>query len=91
MSVTATSISPYALDITTTCQIIVEDCLSGKIELTTVPDNLKAIRITPEPPQDYIKQITQQIGEKRRGIRSDVLDSGLEVPEGLRDNDQNEF
>ena len=66
MSDTASN-SLDVLDITTACQMVVEDCLTGKIELTAVPNNLKAIGITPEAAQDYIKQIIQQIGEKKRG------------------------
>jgi hypothetical protein len=59
--------SPDASDVTTACQIVVEDCLSGRMELTAVPDNLKAIGITPEAAQDYIEQIVQRIGEKKKG------------------------
>jgi hypothetical protein len=66
MSDTA-SISCDVLGITTTCQMVVEDCLTEKIELAAVCDNLKVIEITPEAAQDYIEQITQRIGEKRRG------------------------
>jgi hypothetical protein len=48
-----------ALDITTVCQRVVKDCFAGKLELTAVPDNLKAIGITPKATQNYIEQITQ--------------------------------
>jgi len=50
----------------TTTSTIVDDCLGGKIELAAVPDNLRAIGITPEAAQDYIEQITRRIGERRR-------------------------
>ena len=56
MSNTASN-SSDALDITTTCQKVVEDCLAGNIELGAVPDSLKAIGITPEVAQGYIKHI----------------------------------
>jgi hypothetical protein len=53
--------------------MVVEDCLARKLELTVVPNNLKAIGITPEAAQDYIEQITQRIGEKRRvDIQNDL-------------------
>ena len=48
-----------ASDVTITCQKVIEDCLAGNIELGMVPDRLRAIGITPEAAQDYIKQITQ--------------------------------
>jgi hypothetical protein len=59
--------SPDASDITTACQMVIEDCLAGKMELSTVADNLKAIGVTPEAAQDYVKQIVQRIGEKKDG------------------------
>ena len=56
--------STDALNLTTTCQKVVEDCLAGKMELSQVSEKLKAIGITPEATQDYIEQITQQMGER---------------------------
>ena len=66
MSETASN-SLDASDITATCQKVIEDCVAGKIELTMVPDNLKAIGITPEAAQNYIEQITQWISKERSG------------------------
>ena len=80
-----------ASDITTTCQMVVEDCLAEKLELTVVFDNLKAIGITPKAAQDYIEQITQQIGKKKRGNQYDLGGSREATPEGLSDNNQEEF
>ena len=91
MSDTASN-SADASDITTACQKVVEDCLAGKIELIAVPDNLKAIGITPKAAQDYIEQITQRIGEKKRGNLQDVLEGSREAtPEGLNHDDRDEF
>jgi hypothetical protein len=91
MSETASN-SADVTDITTACQMVVEDCLAGKIELTAVPDNLKAIGITPEAAQDYIQQITQRIGEKKSGNFQDNLEDSREAtPEGLNDDDREEF
>jgi hypothetical protein len=58
MSETASN-SLNASDITAACQKVIKDCIAGKIELTMVPDNLKAIGITSKAAQDYIEQITQ--------------------------------
>ena len=81
-----------ASDITTACQKVVEDCLAGKIDLGVVSDNLRAIGITPEAAQDYIEQITQRIGEKKRGITEDNMEKSREAtPEGLNDEDWEEF
>jgi hypothetical protein len=92
MSDTATSISPDVSDITTACQMVVEDCLAERIELMAVPDNLRAIGITPEAAQDYIEQITQRIGEKRKGNFPHVLEGSREAtPEDLNDDEQEEF
>jgi hypothetical protein len=68
--------------------MVIEDCLAGKLELTAVPDNLKAIGITPEAAQDYIEQITQRIGKKKGGdIQNDLEGSREGTPEGLNDDD----
>ena len=84
--------SPDATDVTTACQMVVEDCLSGKMELSAVADSLKAIGITPEAAQDYIEQIVQRIGEKKKGDTEDELEGGREAtPEGLTDDDREEF
>jgi hypothetical protein len=81
-----------ATDITIACQTVVEDCLAGRIELIAVPDNLRAIGITPEAAQDYVEQITQRIGEKKRGIVHDDLEGSREAtPEGLSEEDREEF
>ena len=63
MSDTA-STSVDVSDITTTCQMVVDNYLAGKIELVAISDNLRAIVITPEEAQDYCKQITQHFGKK---------------------------
>jgi hypothetical protein len=72
--------------------MVIDDCLGGKIELAAVPDNLRAIGITPEAAQDYIEQITRRIGERRRGFLQDGLEDSREAtPEGLHDDDREEF
>jgi hypothetical protein len=84
--------SPDVSDITAACQTVVEDCIAGKIELVAVPENLKAIEITPEAAQDYIEQITQRIGEKKTGFVQNILEGSREAtPEGLSDDDREEF
>src|ERR1700722_17018504 len=84
--------SADATDITIACQTVVEDCLAGRIELITVPDNLRAIGITPEVALDYVEQITQWIGEKKRGIVHDDLEGNREAtPKGLSEEDREEF
>ena len=91
MSDTASN-SIDASDITAACQMVVEDCLAGKIELTAVPDNLKATGITPEAAQDYIEQIAQRLGEKKRGtVQGDLETSREATPEGLNEDEQEEF
>src|ERR1700677_5379471 len=83
MSDTASN-SFNASDVTTACQMVVEDCLAGKIELGAVLDNLRAFGITPEAAQDYIKQISQRIGQKKRGITEDDLEGSREAtPDSL--------
>lgn len=84
--------SPDASDITTACQMVVEDCLAGKMELNAVADNLKAIGVTPEAAQDYVEQIVQRIGEKKDGSIPNELEGSREAtPEGLNDDDREEF
>ena len=59
------------------CQLVVRDCLAGKIGITAVPNNLRALGISPEVAQDYIDQIIQRIRAKQFNLRTSEVQNLL--------------